>query len=322
MTRKTAAIIGVVLVSLLLTACASNNNGNSDPTGFIGGTQGVQLEFSNDAPPETVADGGQQSFPVIVEAHNEGEAAVAAENATITLEGFSYSAFNKSQDSLTSAPAENIPANRQSPDGNVIDAAPVFTEFPGFSYEDDVQAGYETAMIAKMCYEYSSTTSTELCIRDDMLTADTDSPCSVSSTRDSSSSGAPVQITRVEQEESTSDRTLLTFQIKNQGSGDAFQTGTTCDPEQGQRVEGDIVVTFSNLDGVSELDCRGQRRIGERTFQLRLSQQDLQQGDTFTCDATIPAENRNNREEPFNIDLNYLYETTSSKTLTVRNSVE
>jgi hypothetical protein len=322
MTRKAATILGIFFIGILLTACSNGDNGSGDATGFIGGTQGVQLSFGNNAPPNPIADGGQQTFPVIVQAENLGEQQVEASNATIKLEGFSYSAFNKTRESLTSQPPEDIQANRQTPDGEEIDAAPVFTEFPGFSYVDNVQAGYETAMIAKMCYEYGSTTSTELCIRDDMLLADSSSPCQVSSTRDSSSSGAPVQITKVEQEVSTSDRTLVTFTVKNQGSGDVYRSGTTCDPEQGQRVEGDVIVSFSDLNGVTELDCRGHRRLGERTFRLRMSQQDLQQGETFTCDMTIPAENRNNREEPFTADLSYLYETSTSKTLTVRNSVQ
>ncbi len=322
MTRKTTIIIGILAIGILLSACTGGDNGSAGETGFIGGTQGVQLSFGNNAPPNPIADGGQQTFPVIVEAENLGEESVPASNATITLEGFSYSAFNKTRESLISQPTEDIQANRQTPDGEQIDAAPVFTEFPGFTYEDDVQAGYETAMIAKMCYEYSSTTSTELCIRDDMLLADSSSPCQVSSTRDSSSSGAPVQITKVEQDVSTSDRTLVTFTVQNQGSGDVYRSGTTCDPDQGQRVEGDVIVSFSNLNGVTELDCRGHRRLGDKMFRLRMSQQDLQQGETFTCDMTIPVENRNNREEPFTAELSYLYETETSKTLTVRNSVQ
>jgi len=322
MLKKTLTILSVLTIGLLLSACSGNSDDGSTGTGFIGGTNGVQLQFSNNAPPGTVADGGQQSFPVIVEAQNQGEATVAASNATITLEGFSYEAFNKSRDSLVQTVAEDIPANRQTPDGNTIDAAPVFTEFSDFSYVNNVQAGYETAMIARMCYEYESTTSSDLCVRDDMLTSETSTPCAVSGQRDSSSSGAPVQITDVEQEVSTSDRTLLSFTVQNQGSGEAFRTGESCDPGQGERFGGDIIVEFSGLNGVTEFDCRGHEELGPRRFRLRMSQDDLQQGDSFTCDLTIPEENRNNREEPFTAELNYLYETTTSKTLTVRNSAE
>jgi hypothetical protein len=324
MLKKIAAICGVLTVGLLLSACTgSGDEDGSAGTGFIGGTNGVQLQFSNNAPPGVVADNGQQSFPVIVQAQNQGEQSVAASNATITLEGFSYEAFNKSQADLVKPPAENIPANRQTPDGDTIDAAPVFTEFPDFNYVNNVQAGYETAMIARMCYEYGSTTSSVLCIRDDMLTADSDTPCAVSGSRQTSSSGAPVRITGVEQEEvSTSDRTLLSFTVQNQGSGQAFETGTTCNPGQGERTAGNVVVQFSGLSGVTEFDCRGHEELGPRRYRLRMSQNDLQQGDSFTCYLTIPEENRNNREEPFNVELSYLYETSTSKTLTVRNSPE
>lgn len=320
--KRVASYLAVLAVAVLLAACSGGGEESSTGTGFIGGDNGVQLSFSNNAPPSTVADNGQQRFPVIVEARNRGETDVPASNATLTLEGFSYSAFNKSQESLTRQPSEDIPGNRQTPDGQVIDAAPVFTEYPGFSYVDDVQAGYQTAMIANMCYEYGSTLSSEVCIRDDMLTSETSTPCSVSGTRTSSSSGAPVKITKVAQEVSTSDRTLLTFTVQNKGSGDTYRTGTTCDPDQDQRVEGDLVVRFSGLDGVTEFDCRGHQEIGNRTYRLRMSQSDLTNGDTFTCDLTIPAENRNNREEPFNAEIDYLYETSESKTLTVRNSVD
>ena len=320
--QKITTIIGVVLVSLLLTACSNQNNGNPDATGFLGGTQGVQLSFGDNAPPSMIADGGDQPFPVIVKAENLGEEAIPRENATITLEGFSFSAFNISQDNLTSRPAERIQANRQTPDGEQIDAAPVFTEFPTFNYVDDVQAGGEQAMIAKMCYEYASTTSTEICVKDDLYLADESTPCEVSSNRDSSSSGAPVQITDVEQDVESSDTTGLTFTVKNQGSGDVYQSGTTCTPSQGQRVEGDVIVRFSGLDGVTEVNCRSADRIGDQAFELRKSQNDLRQGDTFRCAMTIPQENRNNREEPFTAELSYLYETSTSKTLTVRNTVQ
>ena len=278
MMQKITTIIGVVLVSLLLTACSNQNNGNPDATGFLGGTQGVQLSFGDNAPPSMIADGGDQPFPVIVKAENLGEEAIPRENATITLEGFSFSAFNISQDNLTSRPAERIQANRQTPDGEQIDA--------------------------------------------DLYLADESTPCEVSSNRDSSSSGAPVQITDVEQDVESSDTTGLTFTVKNQGSGDVYQSGTTCTPSQGQRVEGDVIVRFSGLDGVTEVNCRSADRIGDQAFELRKSQNDLRQGDTFRCAMTIPQENRNNREEPFTAELSYLYETSTSKTLTVRNTVQ
>lgn len=322
MMRKSATILGIFLIGILLTACSNGDNGSGDATGFLGGTQGVQLSFGENAPPSAIADGGQQPFPVIVKAQNLGEEPVSADNATITLEGFSFDAFNISQDNLTKRPAENIQANRQTPDGEPIDAAPVFTEFPTFNYVDDTQTGREQAMIASMCYEYASTTATELCIKDDLYLADSSSPCEVSAARDSSSSGAPVQITGVEQDVESSDTTGLTFTVKNQGSGDVYQSGTTCTPTQGQRVEGDVIVSFSDLDGVTEVNCRSAQRINDRSFELRLTQEDLRQGDTFRCAMTIPAENRNNREEPFSVELEYLYETTTSKTVTVRNTIQ
>lgn len=325
MMKKAASYIVIVTVALLLTACqGGGNNGNTGETGFIGGDKGIQLRFSNNAPPSPIADNGQQTFPVIVEAVNQGEQEVSSSDAMVTLEGFSYSAFNKSKDSLEKNPPENITANRKTPAGDIIEAPPVFTEFPNFTYVEDVQAGYETAMIAKMCYEYGSTTSSSLCVRDDMLLAEGDSPCAVSATRQSSSSGAPVKITNVDQEVSASDRTSLLFTVKNVGTGDVYETGTTCDPGQGTRVEGDVVVEFSGLDGVTEMDCRGQQRLGDRRFRLRFSQSDLRSsaGETFSCDLIIPSENRNNRQEPFTAELDYLYETRTSKTLTVRNTVE
>lgn len=309
-----------IFTLLFLAACSGGGSDNPADTGFIGGDQGLSLEFVNNAPPDTLADNGQQTFPVILRATNGGEERVNVSEATITLEGFSPRAFNTSIEALTKNIPEPIRANRISPGGDTIDSSPVLTEWEDFSYVEREVAGRALTMQARMCYEYGSTTRAELCVKNDMLSTSTDT-CEIAGQRSYSSSGAPLKVTNVVQEPVTSDRTIVQFRIQNAGQGDVYRTGTECSDDSVNPDRNKVRMQLSGLEEASEVDCTGPQDLGNRAYMVRSNAEDLRNGHTVTCYITVPEEERNNRLQTFNVDLDYLYTAGAEKSVNIRNSV-
>lgn len=303
---------GLVLVMALLVflaACEENGDDGRDVP-YIGGTQGLDVSYIDGFPPDRVLDQGEEPFDVIVELTNLGETEVDADDVHVTLSGFSHTSFGYESDDLYRTASEDIEANQRNPDGSIVEALPVEVEFADFAYQEGVASSQEFPFRAEVCYKYSTTAVTDICVQEDMRRGD-DDLCDISSVRDIHNSGAPIQVTRLEQSGAGTDTARINMEIENRDSGDVYAHGDMCDSTN--RRDNNVYVEIQGLESGYEVDCRG-LRDGESDSEGYINLGSEGKTD-LTC--TIEIDERNTRLQNFDIEVTYDYEESVRKDIVV-----
>lgn len=303
-------LIFVFLAVVALAFAGCENGEDQRGTSFLGGDRGLELRFMPDAPPDSVSDQGQQDFDVMVELRNRGEYEVPMERVLVELSGFRPEAFGLSSADMALSPNENVIPRIMNPDGSVIEPPEAYVTFEDLSYQDAaVGTGTRFPFRVDVCYGYETTGATQLCIKENMNIDRPGDLCNVDGTRSLSTSGAPIQITNVDQSRAGADRTRFTFTVQNKGPGSVFVPESTC--ETGTRVENRVFVNVEGLPG-ENVNCVGlMEGTGNAGF-LILSGSEPKE---VSCIYTVT--DRNNRVEPFNIRLAYDYKQTLTKNIDV-----
>lgn len=301
--KKTILI--AMLTVLLLTVSACDNGGeNVGGDTFIGGNEGLKLTFAPDAPPLTTADNKQQSFDVGIQIENRGEYQVDNDDIMITVEGFSPEAFGVTKADLSdvSIGDDVIERRIRTPDGTVIEPPYVEAVVSDLEYQQSAPGNLNFPIRAQACYLYETNAITKLCIKEDLLKQEDDDLCKINSVRELSTSGAPVQITNLQQTGAGRDKTRFTFTIANQDTGKIYKENSVCEPQSS--VENKVWVEIEDLDSAI-VDCTGlQDGNSERQGYVSMA------GGTprdVTCTAKFAEGDRTNRIESFNIKLRYNY---------------
>lgn len=305
-------IFALLLAMTMLAAACTNTNPVNTGTGFIGGQQGLEISFIDGAPPQTTPDGGQQEFDVILEVSNKGEYAVEASEIYVKLSGFSPESLGVTLPELKKNAPENIEARIKSGDGAIIESPLVPVSFEGFNYMDTEISGRDVKMRAEICYEYQTKAAAELCIKENFNSNRETDLCQVTETRTISTSGAPVQISNLRQSTAGTDKTRFTFSIQNMDTGSVFKTDSEC--AEGFTNENKVFVKISGLaSGSDAVKCVGLTGgTGDAGYVT------LVPGMAKDVSCTVTITDRNNRMEPFTIDLSYAYWKFVDKTIAVQ----
>ncbi|MFT4311168.1 MAG: hypothetical protein ACMXX7_00925 [Candidatus Woesearchaeota archaeon] len=305
---------------LLLTACGTNGGGDGiGTTPFIGGTQGIKMEFVENFPPERVSDGsGQEDFDIVVKLTNKGEAEVAAEDVRVRLSGFSPHLFGYSADNLTKTAPENIESNIKNPDGSIIASLPVEVDFERFRYQQAVQGTQSFPLRAEICYLYSTFVASTICVKEDFRSDQTGDICTVASTRTAFNSAAPLQVIDVRQTAARQDTTRIVFTIANRDSGKVFRHDSLCESEG--RMEDRVYVQFQGLNPQEgeEVNCRSLRTddgSGGTEGYVTLNAEGRAE---VSCDVTF--DERTPRIQPFGLELSYKYNENIQRNIIVERS--
>jgi hypothetical protein len=298
---RKAIFVLILLVTLAVAACSDKGTTNG-ATGFIGGSKGLDISFMSGAPPDQTSDAGQQSFDVVVDVQNNGETAVDKGDAYVKLSGFPPEAFSVTLDSLKRSPEDNIEANIKNPDGSVIVPSSVPVAFTGFNYKETEIASREFPVRAEICYKYVTKAAAELCLKENFNSNKADDLCQVNAQRALSTSGAPVQITKLMQSTAGTDKTRFTFTVQNMDTGRIYRSGAEvmCNVDS-LSDENKVFVQVSGLGGVEEVKCVGLQGSGSAGYVTLVTGQ----AKVVTCTYTV--KDRNNRIQPFSIDLTYNY---------------
>jgi hypothetical protein len=289
----------LLVMTLLVSACG----GSTGPTGtgYIGGNSGLDIAFYEGAPPATTPDGGQQEFDIILDVTNKGEDAVEIEEAYIEISGFPPEALGVTMAQLRKNLPERMEARIKSGDGTIIDAPVVPVSFEGFNYMDTEISGRDVTVRAEICYEYQTYAAAELCIKENFNINKENDLCQVTGVRTLSSSGAPVQVTNLRQSTAGTDKTRFTFSISNVDTGSIYRTDSEC--VDGFTNQNKVFVKISGL-GTNSGDVKCVGLSGGTTDAGYVS---LVPGMAKEISCTFTVTDRNNRIEPFNIELSYAY---------------
>ncbi|MEM2121877.1 MAG: hypothetical protein QXU20_04440 [Candidatus Woesearchaeota archaeon] len=208
---------------LMLSGC---QNQQKPGASFVGGTNGLLINFVEGNPPSYVYDSGSTNFNIIVELKNDGEHTIPKSQVEVRISGINPNEFGISPSDLVRNPSEDLEGVKLI-GNNKVPGTTTQIQFPTMSYRGQVLADVQLPIRAEVCYTYSTKAISKICIKKD-LSDTTSSVCKVREKKQVSSSGAPIQVTSFEQDQAGNNKTRFTFTIEQKGNGDVFEKDSKC----------------------------------------------------------------------------------------------
>ncbi len=301
------AMIMLLFAVLLLAACDTTTTG-TDP--FLGGTDGVSMEFMTGAPPDEVFDGGDFPFSVVMTLKNEGEWNIPAGKATLKIDGINPLEFGVSNDDLVMVTTDDLEPSKKDSEGNIIPGTVVWMEFPEMVYSGELAGNTLFPVRANLCYEYGTRATSTLCIRENLREYTDDTVCDINEDKSVYSSGAPVVVSTFDEAVAGSDKVRFTFTLVHKGPGTIYKMETGCD---GTVYSNKNKVHVSVDSGLAGLKCTGFQEGDDTSGFVTFSEEGTR---VVTC--TQPVEAQTDFNQPVNIALGYDYKAHISTTLLVK----
>jgi hypothetical protein len=232
---KKTYIFAIFAISLLvlITGCGEGEVEESIPELFIGGSQGLVAEFEEIG----YIEEGEYSvyedelIPIAILFRNRGEELVEVGNLIVELKGILINDFSGIVSGVVTNSERIEEISEFNPDGGetIVD----FTPIGGANYLQEVTGTHYT-INPYIEYKYRYKTKVlvpEVCFKEDLRD---ERLCNVRESKDVFSSGAPIQVTSVEEETAGAGKIVLTFEVDNVGGGDVTMPGAEINPSYGQ----------------------------------------------------------------------------------------
>lgn len=252
-------MIALVLALGLVVAGCSTGGDDYVARSYIGGTDGLSLSFEEYAPPTEVNFGDE--FNVVVVLENNGEYTVEEGDYFVRLMGFSPVNFGTSNDALVIYPDEVLQGNELNVDtGETFESYPVYVTVP-----EDEMLSYTGASAGKLtfpftveaCYRYKTEAIGDLCIKRDLSKSTDDKVCTISSQRTVSASGAPVQISNLQEFGAGRDSVRFTFMVMAANTGGEVSLADMGDALCSDQTIDENKVYMTIETGINGLSCSG-----------------------------------------------------------------
>ena len=215
----------ILLLSLLLVLfIAGCDNAGRASGRFIGGDKGLEITFIEQEPPNEILDNGEDEFDITLRLRNVGESNIQAGKTIATLKGIGKDDF--SLNSLTSNSEDDLERLQRISD-RITEPDETEIRFENAKYKFDLDAAFDVDLRADVCYEYSTTAVTDLCLKKEATQRRTGDQCQINNNEAIvDNSGAPVKVTSMTQRSSGSDKISFTFDIETVGIGEVYEPGT------------------------------------------------------------------------------------------------
>lgn len=324
---KKAILILLVLLSTILAACSGGNTNTMAFNPYIGGTEAIRMEFIEGQPPQeegAILDNGKSSFAVGVQLTNVGEHNIKENDfLEVELRGILPEQFNIGIDDLVQNLDGPLPGAKKNLDGSILPGQYGLVSFNDLSYQPDARGDIPKTFQVELCYDYSTVSSTAVCIADDVTNALTDIEdreiCQMNGVKQVKSSGGPVQVTDMKQLPQGGSKISVIFTVSHVGSGHIYKLGSDskCDDNLRNTDRNKVGIAVS-LPGTSSaivtcqgFDTNGDSSEGEIT---------LWEGNPRTVTCTIEGNSGANivYEDLLDVELFYRYGQTSSVTSLVK----
>ena len=301
--KNTKLFLPILIITVLfITSCGGGEEPvvNADADAFIGGTLGVVPTFEQFGVEEsgvyTIFD--SESFPIEVTLQNKGEYEILPGDVTVSLLGPAQEEFSGI-------------ASYELPNTGIIDKISDLVKDGGLEtvsfasdaqYESPVTGGLERTWFATLEYNYQTyLIIPEVCLKEDVTD---ERVCEVVEKKDFAVSGAPMQVTSVEEKTAGKGIMALTIKIKKEGSGKL----TTPDSEFGVRD----TVAFS-VDDVA-WECKSGGKLGE----ARLIDGQAE----VICRLKDPLEKGTLATKKIELTFDYQYQDTIQENLLIKESAK
>ena len=250
------ALLGVIL---LIGGCQGfqgfgKQQGPQQLGAFVGGTQGLEIAFAEDQPPNAVLDNQQEEFFVTLLLKNLGEHAIPAGGLIASLSGAVQTTFGLS--SLDVVNDFEIYGVAKEGEG-VIPGGEEFLEFGTAMFKTDLPADTQFTLKADVCYNYQTQTVTTLCMKKDVLKKEVGQVCGINNPAlRGENSGAPMHVTNMRQSTVGTSKIKFNFKVENKGMGAVYEPGIFSGKCVGQESnKGRVKVSVISPDGTFSSDC-------------------------------------------------------------------
>jgi hypothetical protein len=316
-------------VLLLLSSCARTGQPTGAPRNpFLGGTQGLKIEFEKDAPPPEVTDLGFP-FSIVLKIKNEGEEKVKQGDARIRIAGFLPGDFGATYDELNNIPIpEELLQKTREPEGTIIEGTTTFLTVPRIKklQAKPVIGNVPFTFRAEVCYKYTTKAVARLCVLRNLLETRGNKLCDPNGARPSFSSSSPLQVTNFKQHVVSEDpiagigRITFTFDIAHKGSGTVYKFGSnnagicTRDEPSARRDNEDKVFVTVIIPGLNiQPACNFEQGRGPNGY-VRL----IGGTRTVTCILDMPRAGRTDFETNIEAYLDFNYDQSIEKQVLVK----
>jgi hypothetical protein len=295
----------IILLCLALFGCVSNGGSNRKSNDvaedYRTGTSGLMLSFMDGVPPDKIL--ASSSLNVMIQINNKG--AFNIEDASLYLSGYDKRYFF-GQDQMSKV--FSIEGRSQyNPDGDIKD----IIEFKDDQIENVPKEidSFQQTIKATACYYYETSANPEICINPNQYSAtSTEDVCQINAVSLNNGQGAPIEVTKVE-EELMDQKVVLKIYVRNSGGGTPFVADKANCHTSLKFNEIDMIqlkeVGFSNYDLTSS--CRPNP--------LRLSSGT----GFFVCSKDLGELGKNSFVTPLKIRLGYNYRESITKTVDIIN---
>ncbi|MFH1209198.1 MAG: hypothetical protein V1663_00195 [archaeon] len=244
--------VSVFVLLLFVNGCTKKTTTTS--TTFLGGTEGVKIEFKDVAPPSEFDQG--EDVPVKVILKNNGEYDIVTGNAKAKIYGINLQDFG-----LTGDYKSNLGLLRGK--GEFLEqGGEQEVSFGNLNYNQPVINSRDFTIRAKVCYPYQTNAEIDVCVK--ASTSVDDTICSLDGEKivTGGVSGAPIQITSLTEKSRSSDQVRFDILFENKGGGNVYTEDITCEELDDDMIAMNNKNKFT-LEIISPLDVKCSFRNGE-----------------------------------------------------------
>ena len=271
------------------------------------GTDGLEMEFMENAPPDKIYAG--DNVEIVVELNNKGAYPdTDSFVGKLEISGFDTSAINGLWDGGNIIPLGLRGKTQYNPEGNYETMSYKDTDGVNVPFDYDK---YETDIMVTSCYKYKTTASPTVCIDPEPYRLVQEEKVCTIKDQSIGSQGAPVSVSRIE-EEVSSDKIYFRIFIRNVGGGSVILNDKYNDcPFDLEHQDMNKVIVTAKLSHDASPICTPQGTVDDP---LRLVNN---QGVIF-CSFSKP-----NTDSaylaPLQIELSYVYSDSISKKIEIVN---
>jgi hypothetical protein len=227
MLKKLQLAILLLAVLALITGCAQGNTQNNLAQSYIGGTVGLNAYLIEGLPPPSIHDAGTFPFGVGLALENVGEADIGPGTPNpfliVRLEGINPEQFKVNDNFIRQQVNVPLLGARRNFDGTIFPGEITNVNFEPLTYMPDIHGNTQFTIRADICYDYSTTATAQICLKDDVLENLQDtSICSMTGQKNPQNTGAPVQVTSVVENPMSANKVQVNFVIEHVGTGEFF----------------------------------------------------------------------------------------------------
>ncbi len=260
MKKRGLLIFCILAVFLLVLGCKKQPAGKPTVEPFIGGKEGLRMEWVEGLPPETILDEGKMRFGIGTKLTNVGEEYLGQGSGYVEIIGINPKDFNKrDQSELRKFLPLPLREAKKNLDGTIIAGGQGIVDFGDLKYLPDLKGNTEVKIRANLCYDYRTKTSTKICAKKELIEVGKTKICTIAGDKTPKNSGGPVHITNVKESPLGEGKIQLLFEIEHVGGKEnlIFKRGTECDDSVANPNKNVVYVRVTSEVYGKKADCIG-----------------------------------------------------------------